>query len=96
MQALQQDFSALTSRDKMRFLRWAAESVGAHLDIVFGDTEGGPLPKKFGNMIVEQAMTVAEHATTLCESTAEEKLIGELHDKAEAEVEIPKFLRRKK
>ena len=36
MQALQQDFSALTSRDKMRFLRWAAESVGARLDTVFG------------------------------------------------------------
>ena len=38
MQALQQDFSALTSRDKMRFLRWAAESVGAKLDTVFSPT----------------------------------------------------------
>ena len=39
MQALQQDFSALTSRDKMRFLRWAAESVGARLDTVFGSID---------------------------------------------------------
>ena len=32
---LEQSFAALSSRDKMKFLRWAAESVGAKLAVAF-------------------------------------------------------------
>ena len=35
MTELEQAFTALAGREKMRFLRWAAESVGARLDTVF-------------------------------------------------------------
>lgn len=40
-QELEQSFAALSSRDKMKFLRWAAESVGAKLDTIFSGPQHG-------------------------------------------------------
>ena len=33
LQEMEQSFTALSSRDKMKFLRWAAESIGAKIDL---------------------------------------------------------------
>ncbi len=52
-QELEQSFAALTSRDKMKFLRWAAESVGAKLDTVFSATAFGD------NQVVNDALTMS-------------------------------------
>ena len=57
LQEMEQSFTALSSRDKMKFLRWAAESVGARLNTVFGDTHVAML----GDMVdPPHPFTVAE------------------------------------
>ena len=44
MSEIEQAFAALPARDKMKFLRWAAESVGAKLDTVFGPADEASEP----------------------------------------------------
>ena len=78
MQALQQDFSALTSRDKMKFIRWAAESVGAKLDTVFG-----PTTPDFTSVQDSGEPVTTEHGDTRAE-----------HLQQNEETEIPEFLKR--
>ena len=84
LQEMEQSFAALSSRDKMKFLRWAAESVGAKLDTVFGPT------------LAERAERLRIIAHEPNEILAEMKFVefSKTAFEDEAQLDIPGFLKR--
>lgn len=83
---VEEKFSALTSPDKMKFLRWAAESVGAKLDTVFGLTK---------EEVEDQAKTQAERLRIIAHEP-NEILAAMPFVEIQAQADIPDFLKRKK
>lgn len=77
---LEQTFSALTSREKMKFLRWAAESVGAKLDTVFG------APAEVAPGWLDETLGRAEETAKTIPSYVEAEVPEQM--------EIPEFLKR--
>ena len=109
---MEQSFAALSSREKMQFLRWAAESVGAKLETVFGAAEFSKTAFE-DNPVVNDSLTMStsdwdkKHSDPYGEADIPVAIVTALPSTPpqpgvnngvwkRVETSIPEFLKRKK